>query len=686
MASEFSNGLLTGFQFVEGIADRRERRRQADEEIGLRRAANSRAEEAFKTQQGIISDTQLRQRQTDSSNVMLARAQERGIENLEPYEIQQLEEAAAYNPNISAAIADMRLGKRDTEAIQSIAGLANRPRSLSDVATARPAPQPQAAPSDGSLSPLDAVTQGHDPALPAAENTSGTKTVHKTYLGALIPGLQLPEGAVDPHHDTVEVPAQVIDELEAAKDLPVVQRQAVVDRARASFGDGNFSASIAAAKQQQAHARDTVASYRGFVDPKDEAGADLRRLAAEDPVAASLEFFKDYNTLKKLDPNTLAIASREFKPVIDQATRQIGAQVHKLPIGANGRIQNTPETRATMKNFNEVLELGQQMSDEYRADLQASIRRGVMPVGNSELATNVANIVSNTPAPATPATNEQLRAHMTMAQRAVNSVTGGSRNLSTKQVESLGWLVKRNYISQQGFEKFLATGSFGDANSPDIKFMNFDPEKPLMRYDDRGNFEVVYAPPGKRDKFEWPSEQVNYLDKIFSPPPNATPEQNANARQMRDGFMNTLLQNPEALHLAGFPSGRINELTPQELSLLALRYGQIGPTTSAYENSWWYGTNWIHRVSMGLGFSKTPEEFAAGLNPFGTDYDEIVKKYTNQAPPPLPRTTHQTDAAKMQLAASDDETERIFALIGDSVDINNAIDEQIAAKGPPGRK
>lgn len=695
MASEFSNGLLTGFQFVEGIADRRERRRQADEEIGLRRAANSRAEEAFKTQQGIISDTQLRQRQTDSSNVMLARAQERGIENLEPYEIQQLEEAAAYNPNISAAIADMRLGKRDTEAIQSIAGLANRPRSLSDVATARPAPQPQAAPSDGSLSPMDVVTQreqlppsavapGTTPVSGAAMTAAdqGEKSVSVGEFGRMYPGVDVtslgdayrPSGPLVPHGmGGVRLPQEFKTEDELA-GLPLVDRQGIVDKQRAMLGDGNFSTLQAASRQRVAHARDTVASYRGFVDPKDEAGADLRRLAAEDPLAASLEFAGDFNTLKTMDPNTLAIVQREMGPVVNRATAQASQKMRALPVGPNGRIANSADTRSTMKSFNTLLTLQQNMSDGFKADLAAQIRRGSMPVGNAELASDVAQTVANTPRPAQPATADELRTNFTVAKRAVANVASGTRNLSTKQVESLAWLAKRGYISPDGFEQFLSTGTFQKPS--DAKFIDHDPSHLLFAADGT----LLYMPPKPSPKPEdvsaWAPNQQEWIHDQFAPPPGATPEQIEQAKRMESSFYITANQNAPQLWGSDINANDYRTMSQSDLALLTARFKALQDTRSAFDDHWFYGNGLVQLFNGGA------EDQGLTI----TNFDEMARRFgtvskDQQLPLPVPKP--QVDAARMALAASDDETDRIMARISTDAELGQAITEAKGNQNPP---
>lgn len=692
MAAEFGNGLLAGFQFIDSIVDRRERRRQADEELGLRRAANSRAEEAFKTQQGIIADTQLRQRQTDSSNVMLARAQAVGIENLQPHELAELEEAAAYNPNISAAVQDMRLGKHDTEAIQSIAGLANRPRTLGDVAAASAAPQ-QAPPQDGSLSARDVVTQGETRDLPPSEAPPGTtptsgvaftaadqgdKSVSVGEFERLYPGVDVtslgdayrPGGPLVPHSmGGVRLPVEFKTEEELA-GMPVVDRQTVIDKQRSMLGDGNFSALQAASRQRIAHARDTVASYRGFVDPKDEAGADLRRLAAEDPMAASLEFAGDFNTLKSMDPNTLAIVQREMLPVVNRATAQASAKMRALPISTNGRIANSPETRATMKDFNQLLALQQNMSDGFKGDLQAQIRRGSMPVGNAELASSVAATVANSPRPAMPETGDQLRSNLAMATRAVTSVAGGSRNLSTRQVESLAWLAKRGYITPDGFEQFLSTGTFQKPS--DGKFFDHDPNKILYAPDGT----VVYMPPKPQPKPEdisaWAPNQQEWIHDQFAPPPGATPEQVEQAKRLESSFYITASQNSQALWGAGVNVKDYRQMSQSDAALLTARFKALQDTKSAFDDHWWYGNGVV-------------QFFNGGAKDQGLDidnFDSMAKRFDVEAPP-LPVPKPQVDAFRMALAASDDETDRIRATILNDTELGEAIIEAKETQGPP---
>jgi hypothetical protein len=667
MATDFSSGLLSGFQFMESIADRRERRRQADEQIGLQRAADSRAEAAFTTQQEIISDTRLRQRQTDSASTALARAQSRGIDNLEPYELAELEEQAAFNPNIAGALQEMRMGKRDTAAIQDIAGMARRPQSLGDVAMAaqQPAPTPV---DDGSLSPEQLVTQGAGEELPPGQ-PGGTRTVHNTYLKGLIPGIQIPDEMLDPQRRTVELPAQMIDDLEAAKDLPMVERQQIVDRARAVLGDGNFSATVQAAKAATAAARDTVASYRGFVDPTDETGADLRRMAVEDPMAAAQEFADDFNTLKETDPNTLAIVEREMMPVVNRATGIAAARVRALPV-QDGRVTVNAESRAAMGSLNRMLSLQQNMSDGFKGELQAQIRRGSMPVGNAELGAQVAATVAAGPRPGMPETGDQLRSNLAMARRAVNSVADGARNLSTRQVESLAWLTKRGYISPDGFEQFLSTGTFQKPSDAD--FFSHNPDNILYAPDGT----VLYMPPKPQAKPEdvsaWAPEQQTVIDQRFAPPPNATPEQVEHARRLKESFYITMGQNPEKLWGAGINVDDYRQMGRDDVALMTERYMLMQDARSEWDSSWLHGAGpvgWFRK-----GFDEQGVDV--------TNFDELAKKFDIEVPPlPLPKP--QVDAARMSLAASDDETDRIMARIMSDIELGDAIIQSKEAQGPP---
>jgi len=647
----FAEGLLSGFSVVEQLADRRERRRLADEELGLRRAADSRAEAAFRTQQQIISDTQLRQQRTDAAANALARAQSVGLENLAPEEIDELENQAAFNPQIGAALQDLQLGRRDTEAIRAIAGLARRPGlgAVTDTAVAQQPAQTLAGPR---MTPEEFVStqEGSELAPPV---TGGTRRVHRTYLRGLIPGFQVPAGMSDPRTGIVELPEDLIQRLEEAKGLPMVQRQQVIDQARAVLGDGNFSATVAAARAAAAQARDKVDTYRGFADPDDEAGADLRRLAAEDPLAITLQFAGDFNTLKAEDPNTLALVSREMAPVVTQAVEQARARVAALPV-VNGRVEMTKEARAAMRDFNATLSVMQNMSDEFRPEMAANIRAGAMPVGNVELAGRMRGIMESTPPPGQPESAAQLQANVTIARRAVASVADGTRNLTTKQVESLAWLAKRGYITPDGFEQFLTTGTFQQPRDRD--FFSHDPDKILYG----PNGEVLYIPPKPQPKpgdiSAWADDQQEVIHDMFDPGPGATPGQAEKMKRMENAFYITLSQNPTAFWGADVNVNDLRQLSRSEIALLIERFIAFNETRSAWDESIFHGAG-VAGLFRGKFDTQTGSD---GELVNVTNFDEIAKKFDIPTPPlRIPKAN--IDALRMGLAASDDPEQRIQA-------------------------
>lgn len=670
----FGDGLMQGFSFIEGINNMRERRRIADEELGLRRAANARAETAFQTQQDVIADTRLRQQMTDRSNVVLAGAQRKGFENLNDGELAELNELAPYNPAIAAGLTDAHNQQRDLDAIRGLGSLTNRPQGLA--AAAQPTAAPTPGPTDGSMTPFDVVTQGAGAPLPG-EQAAGLRTVHHTYLQGLVPGYTPDQSMIDPKRGTVDLPPEMIDELEKAKDLPVVQRQAVIDKYRAQLGDpAAFSAGIASQRAAAASVKDDIASYRSFLDPKDEHGADLRRLASENPSAFAAEFANDYNTLKRDDPNTLAVLNREMQPVVAKALMETSSVVRSLPHDASGNIPNDARTRAAMSGFNRIMTLQQNMSDEFKPDLQASIRRGAMPVGNAELAGQVRQIVESTPPPATPATGDQLRANMTIAQRAAASVASGTRNLTTKQVESLAWLTKRNYITPDGFEQFLTTGTF--QKPADAKFISHDPDNYLFG----PNGEILYTPPNPKpnpgDISGWSDDVQGVVDDYFEPPPGATAEQADDARRQRNSFYVMLSQHPRELFQAGINVNDMRQWSRGDAAFALARFQGLQDTKSAYDNHWWYGDKLTQL------FNGSADEKGWDI----TNYDTAATKFLDPGdrPPPPPGvniTDGHISAARMRLAAQGGLEGLITATIATPEEIQQMILQDIEAQNPP---
>lgn len=692
--AEFSEGLLSGFQFVDQLVARRQNARLAEERMGLARAAEQRAQAAFDTQQRQIQSAEQRQIRQDQAAQRLARAQRLGIENLSPEELTALEQDAAFNPQIAAALDEFRLGQRDVEAINELRNL-QRPslsQGVTDAVARRTAgptvqgtnvdptlaaslggvpgpgelPPAQSGDVNRSIFPLSLVDDGEVTTRPALRSV-GVGLLRNA-------GIEVPESAIQRNGGRLEVqvPTDVLQQLETMGDLPVVERQRVINDVQRRLG--NHSGEVTRAKLEAEALDDTLTRWRGFLDIDNENGKTLRTEATQDPMSVAMRFREDFNTLKKSDPNTLASVTREMDPIVHEAVSQASARMRSIPVNEQGLVDvNSPEFRRASRELNQLLALQQNMSDEYDDRYEAEIRGNSMPVGNPDLSARMTQILTESPAPGMPASNGELRANMTVARRAVQSVQGGGRNLTTKQVQALAWLAKRNYITPSGFENFLATGSFDDPKSEG--FFSHNPDHILFNPDGS----VAYMPPNldpSRERKKWPENFVSEVRRMFEPPPGARAAQVEQARREEAAFYIALDQNPGTLGLAGIDVNRLDELELPDIALLTTRFRAMNEVHSAYEDHWWWGDP-VTKLFTG-GWE------AEGVNPFDRTLDDIARKFGIEVPP-LRVPKSQVDAARMGLVSSDDPVQRILGYIGSDSDIDQAIQESVAAQAEAGQ-
>lgn len=689
--AEFSEGLLAGFSFVDQLVARRQNARLAEERMGLARAAEQRAQAAFDTQQRQIQSAEQRQIRQDQAAQRLARAQRLGIENLTPEELTALEQDAAYNPQIAAALDEFRLGQRDVEAINELRNL-SRP-TISQGATDAVARRTMV--QGTSVDPTLAVSLGGVPGpgeLPPAQSGDVSRPIFPLSLvddgevttrpalrsvgvGLLRnAGIEVPESAIQRNGGRLEVqvPTDVLQQLETMGDLPVIERQRVINDVQRRLG--NHSGEITRAKLEAEALDDTVTRWRGFLDMKSENGRTLRTEATQDPMSVAMRFREDFNTLKKSDPNTLASLIRELDPVVHEAVNQASARMRAVPLNDQGLVDtSSPEFRRASRELNQLLALQQNMSDEYDDRYEAEIRGNSIPVGNADLSARMTQILAETPAPGMPASGNELRANVTVGRRAVQSVQNGARNLTTKQVQALAWLAKRGYITPGGFENFLATGSFDDPKSEG--FFSHNPDHILFNPDGS----IAYLPPSldpSRERKKWPENFVSEVRRMFEPPPGATARQVEQARREEAAFYIALDQNPGTLGLAGIDVNRLDELELPEIALLTTRFRAMNEVHSAYEDHWWWGDP-VTKLFTG-GWE------AEGVNPFDRTLDDIARKFDIEVPP-LRTPKSQVDAARMSLVASDDPVQRILGYIGSDSDIDQAIQESVAAQAEAGQ-
>lgn len=681
---EFTQGLLAGFELVDRMRDRAQNQQLQKERIGLARAADQRAENIYRSDQEQVARTNIRQDRTDQSNQVLARISEVGVNGLTDAERVQARKAAAYNPGIAQAFEEEQLNQRDVTAIQGL----QRPRGLGNIVTQQTAPQ--SAQSQSGQVAAEPVTpeqfvSSDGEGLPPPQG-QGVRPVNVHLLSNKI-GIgadQLAESLTPNtpgNSQFFDVPEEFMQQVEAADSLPVVQREAAMKDLREQVTGLREQTSYA--RQAQVMAQDGVKVWQDFVNPDARGGSALREMAGTDPSLITNKLHSDWNTIKNTDPNLIGTLSRELSPVVQETVMNTGAAISQLPLDANGNIDaSTQEAKNLYRDFNNAIELQQQMSDTWTGAFEAKIRDSSMPIGNAELSADLAASLAETPRPGTQASAGQRTANMTLAQRAVQQVAGGnSRTLSTRQVESLAWMAKRGYITPGGFQQFLETGTFSDPK--DAEFFDHDPDKILYYTDpNTGETEIKWMPPGAgastpSDQFD--AGQLDYLQKNVFVDPTGTDQGNAHMRRVQNEFLVTLQRNPEALGMIGLSSEDISNLSPQDTALLGERFMALKQTESAWEDSFW-SFNWVPTVDRKLTDQVDDDNQPIGFR----NFDDIARDFDID-PFTLPQGQADTRSARMQLATSDDSHDRQQARILSEQELANAILEAKAAAVNPQR-
>jgi len=701
---EFSQGLLAGFQFVDNLRDRAQRRELQGRRITLAEAANARADRQFQqssrlaeSAEGRAQAAAGRQAQTfelgledreralerqegiNVSNSLLAQAQRVGVENLEPHQIAELEDLARFNPNIANVLGQFRDDQRDVSALVGLRGIGRQ-------AAQSIAPQPQQAPpspSDqvtqspgtGNLTSPEGVVSPDGTPLPGPvtdEVVRPTRFVVERLLGQRIPDELVAGAPGDPATAPVPLPAAFFQELTNAGNLPVVEQEQVLKRLREEIT--GVPQRIDFERQQAALADTDVDAWQAFVDPEDRGGSALRELAVSNPSLTTKKLFQEWNTIKDRDPNLTTQLSKEMQPVVEATLIESSTALSQLPVGDNGLVDlSTPEARTAKRNFEQAIALQQEMSDTWTGEFEAKIRAGSMPVGNANLSQELAQDLAATPRPGEMSQPGAKQANMTLAQRATASITGGNaRTLSTRQVQSLAWLAKRGYITPGGFEQFLSTGSFTDAG--DVEFMDHDPNKILWRRGANGELEVVYQPPSlsgvttAQDQFD--SGALDFIDNYFV---GGTDEETRMAKRWRNEFISTLASNPEALGMRGISSSDLTKLTPQHLATLIPRYISLRRTESEYEDGFWNSL-------LGREFEDAVDSEG---NPIDiTNFDDIAAEFDIETEP-LPEPRGDVRGFRAALATSADPVERQMSRLMSDQELQNAISEARAAQQNP---
>jgi hypothetical protein len=227
----------------------------------------------------------------------------------------------------------------------------------------------------------------------------------------------------------------------------------------------------------------------------------------------------------------------------------------------------------------------------------------------------------------------------------------------------------------------------GNPDAAAIEFMELK-DGTLIRHDDAGNYEIAYQPAGARGKDDWPAEQLKFARSMYfdTLPPNAKAWQREEAQQKFNKLVVGLTDSKvrEALHLSGFTTEDINNLTPQQLTVIGMRQDMIEPTArNMYANQWHWGFNWIHRMTP-LG--KDPNEFMQELTIASSELDQYARSHTDVRLPTLgdirELSQSEADAMRMRMVAAGDPVQQLVGALGSKVALENEIRREVAERGP----
>jgi hypothetical protein len=296
-----------------------------------------------------------------------------------------------------------------------------------------------------------------------------------------------------------------------------------------------------------------------------------------------------------------------------------------------------------------------------------------MPIGNPDLSADIAASVANTPPPATDASPSEQRMNTTVARRAVEGVADGNRKLTTKQVESLAWLSKRGYITNDGLQNFLQHGTFDDPD--DAEFISHDPDKILYTMGRDGTPIARYVPPtlgrtNAGDMFD--SSQMGAINDFFSDPwGTGEDDSKAKGKIWSAQFINAIREDPgSALGVQGITREDISKMAPHQLYPFALNWMAMKKLENTYEDHTWKAwvpglENKFEDLQDGDGNQVGPQNIRDVLIDIGREdlaRDTVI--------PAIPNAERAAQAALMEMATSEDPADRLDARIYSSSDQN----------------
>lgn len=492
----FANSFMRGFGIVdEAMARRRQEQRIKDEiearkqerefNRTMRAQENARAAARAEREKTDYLDRRARQALLDESNATIA---EVGFDNLTD---EQIARYATVNPRIQAEIdKDAAMAERiaNVRAAQGIyqaqtpsdeGGLSAGVAGVAGVSAPEAAADEAAATAQNLFAPalglqeatIGELRQGSPGTVDSAPD-AGRVSSPSPFGGPL--GLPSKREARSFEQTTVQLPAdryysqEELDSIQdpAEKKAALESNDAVIAEAQAAarsprsnqltpaaqFQEG--AEAIAGPVRQQIEAY--VAEYEAFVNsPRD---SKFFALAAENPTAASQQYFQTRNTVKSVNPELARQVDQQMVPVLNRYSAQLAEQAAAAPAGS-------PEQRRYMQSLNNVQHSRMQIAESQPLAARIAGIRGGLKLGDTTRIGDVQAVFEDPLRPRYPTgtrPSTQVRGAATIAGR-VNSAT---KRLSDRQIEALLTLSDEGYIDGPTAQTVMMTGQWPPGKDP----------------------------------------------------------------------------------------------------------------------------------------------------------------------------------------------------------------------------
>ena len=227
----------------------------------------------------------------------------------------------------------------------------------------------------------------------------------------------------------------------------------------------------------------TEQRYVDYSDP--DQNSQFRSLAAEDPHAASIQYFSDRATLQSANPQLAAAMDQQLQPVLQAAEVQLQDTIAGSP-------QATPDRARAVRDLRNLQATQGQIYSDYSPSQAAGIRDTGLPIGNAELAGNVADLAvdPNRPRPSVPMPGAQVRAAATTTSR-----MSGNRRATEAQLRAAIRLVDAGLATRADLLTLNMTGSWPDSSGA-AQIKSGKPGDVIYTIDQNGNYNYVTTLPG----------------------------------------------------------------------------------------------------------------------------------------------------------------------------------------------